>query len=303
VYNLIDALPLPSIAGGVDLTVRPLSEKQIIRLLDFALANHVVRDAALVRRYLNEFEREDSVHAATLHIGDSTNRLSVYPYLATGFRSRTVNYSERGYSTFSVDSLSNKNEVRNETNYGIRLRALVFNAPFSSTAPSQRNTALLLNGSKPTIRILDKITQQSSPRGERRGILWGSTSLPPTSRFRTRFRCHGRQPAVRMGYSPGMGFSLFRSIQPVFNVRIDKKIGKLDYEFVMGKLVADTYAEQKYVYAKRLTYQPFDWASIGFSDQEITMNRGVEPAVFFAVCSILLHRTLSGRSRQLAPGI
>jgi len=75
-----------------------------------------------------------------------------------------------------------------------------------------------------------------------------------------------------MGYSPAWDFS-FPVNTAVFQCADRQEIGKLDYEFVMGKLVADTYAEQKYVYAKRLTYQPFDWASIGFSDQEITMNR------------------------------
>jgi hypothetical protein len=278
VYDLIDALPLPSIAGGVDLTVRPLSEKQVITLLTYALSNHLVVDAPLARRYLNEFEREDSVHAATLHIGDATNRLSVYPYLATAFQVQDSNYSERGYGTFSVDSLSNKNEVRNETNYGIRLRALVFNAPvfFEGTITTEYSSvAQWVKTDDP--RLGQNFTTILSARGAP-GHFMGFDQFTTYFKIPNPFLdvTVGNQP-FEWGYSPDMGFLFSGQYSPFFNVRIDKKIGKLDYEFVMGKLVADTYAEQKYVYAKRLTYQPFDWASIGFSDQEITMNRSVEP--------------------------
>jgi hypothetical protein len=281
IYGLIDALPFPSIANGVDLTIRPLSEKQVIALLNFALSNRLVSDTRLAEKYVNEFEHEDSVHAATLHMGDSANAVCVYPYLSTSLQCQDSNFSERGYTTFSVDSLSNKSEVHNTTNYGIRLRSLIFNAPlfFDGTITTEYST------------LTQWVKTDDPHTGQNFTTILSNRSAPGHfigyDQFVTYFKIPnpflgitmGNEP-FQWGYSPDMGFLFSGDYGPFFNVRIDKRIGKLDYEFVMGKLVADTYAEQRLMYAKRITYQPCDWASIGFSDQEITMNRGVEPLYF-----------------------
>ena len=66
-YGLIDGLPLPSSAAGVDLTVRPLSEKQVIAASNFALSHHMVHDIGLAQSY--QFAHEEKVHAAAIHMG------------------------------------------------------------------------------------------------------------------------------------------------------------------------------------------------------------------------------------------
>lgn len=278
VYGLIDALPFPTIADGVDLTIRPMSEKQILTLLHFALANHLVSDTIVADKYIREFEREDLVHAATLHMGDSGNMISVYPYLATLFQSQDSNFSEKGFSTFSVDSLSNKSEIHNTTHYGIRLRSLVFNAPFFFDGAITTEYSTLDQWVKTDDPHLGQnLTTILSKRGEPAHFIG-------YDQFTTYFKVPnpflgitiGNEP-FSWGYSPDMGFLFSGDYSPFFNVRLDKKIGKLDYEFVMGKLTADTYDQQRVVYAKRLTYQATDWASIGFSDQEISQKSDVQP--------------------------
>lgn len=278
VYGLIDALPFPTVTDGVDLTVRPLSEKQVITLLTFALSNHLVFDFRLAQSYLAEFRREDSVHVATLRMGDSASAVCVYPYIATSVQCQDSNFSEKGYSTFSVDSLSNRSEVHNTTHYGIRLRSVIFNAPvfFDGTITTEYST--LSQWSKTNNPHLGQdLTTILSNRGAP-GHFIGYDQLVTYFKIPNPFLgiTIGNEP-FQWGYSPGMGFLFSGDYSPFFNVRIDKKIGKLEYEFVMGKLVADTYAEQKVVYAKRITFQPCDWASIGFSDQEISTSRGIEP--------------------------
>ncbi len=208
--------------------------------------------------------------------------MSVYPYLATSFQLQDSNFSEKGYSTFAVDSLSNKNEVHNTTHYGIRLRSLVFNAPlfFDGAITTEYSTLdQWLKTDNP--HLGQNLTTILSKRG-------AAAHFIGYDQFTTYFKIPnpilgitiGNEP-FQWGYSPNTGFLFSGDYGPFFNLRLDKKIGKLDYEFVIGKLVADAYSEQKVVYAKRLTYQPLDWVSLGFSDQEISIRPGLQPLYLF----------------------
>jgi hypothetical protein len=249
----------------------------------------LVADTLLAEKYMREFEKEDFVHAATLHIGDSGASVNVYPYFATSFQSQDSNFSERGFSTFSVDSLSGKSEVHNTTNYGIRLRSLLFGAPFffDGVITSEYGTLdqWLKTDNQHTGQNLTTILSKRGAPGH----------FIDYDKFTTYFKIPnpflgitiGNEP-FSWGYSPDMGFLFAGEYGPFFNMRLDKKIGKLNYEFVVGKLIADTYAQQRTVYAKRLTYQASDWASIGFSDQEISPKSDLQPLYFLPFVPYLL---------------
>jgi hypothetical protein len=277
VYSYIDALPFPGITEGVDLAVRPFSENQTVTLLKYALSHRLASDTVLAKKYLREFINQDSAHVASLFVGDSINRIVVYPYIATAERVQDSNFTEKGYTAFSVDSLSNKTETYNMTDFGLRLRALVFDAPVYFDGAITTEYSSIRQWLKiDSPHLGENLTTILSKRGDP-GHFIGHDQFTTYFKIPNPFLniAIGNEP-FEWGYSDGMGFLFSGDCAPFFNIRYDKRIGKLKYEFVLGKLVANSYGEQRLVYAKRMTYQPVDWLSLGYNDQEISTGHPLQ---------------------------
>jgi hypothetical protein len=63
-------------------------------------------------------------------------------------------------------------------------------------------------------------------------------------------------------------------------MKLDKAFGALNYTFCFGKLIGDRYGQKRVIYAKHITYTPYRWLSLGFSDNVVSANREIEPIYF-----------------------
>jgi hypothetical protein len=116
----------------------------------------------------------------------------------------------------------------------------------------------------------------------------GRGHLVGIDQFRTYVQYPGRFLNVKIGndqisWGPSARMNLMMSPleYPYFNIQVQKTVGKLDFQYVWGKLTADSSNQRRHIYAKRYTYQATDWLSLGYADQVITINRRFEPVYLF----------------------
>jgi hypothetical protein len=287
VYDLITVLPLPGIVDGVNTAVRPYTETQVTTLLAFALAGGC-RDTLLVRRYLDLFTQREPERAA----GDKAAKMKLarqehswvvaYPTFYSTMGIQDSAFSILGYTPGRIDSLSTKRGFNTSNDVGLRAIGSLYNwiTYFNgriTTRYSQTDRWAQINDPKQGIFQATIFAK----RGEA-GPFVGSDD------FITYLAHPGRFLDIKIGNDViSWGHSKDRNLifspldRPFFNVQVSKNLGALDFQYVWGRLTADSSSQKRYVYAKHFNYQPFGWLTLGFSDMVITINRDFEPIYLF----------------------
>jgi hypothetical protein len=285
VYRYIDMLPLPGKVGSISLSRRPFTETQVCSLLVYAETNGLHADTAVSRFYQRRFRRLPSgmpVQPQQAMMKLNGFRTVAYPYAASAVSLQDSAFSPAGFTAADVDSISRAVEGYNQTHVGLRMASWHENLLFYFDAAI--------------------VTEYSTLRW------WDKVMDPRTGVFQTPILSDSGGPAHFMGYdvftayakaslpwfdlkvgsdrlswgnadSSGLLFS--GAGRPFLHLSADKEIGDLTYTFVLGKLTGDSYSERRVIYAKRMSYTPRDWISLGFSDAVITVNRDFEPLYCF----------------------
>ena len=285
VYNFLTTIVHPTIIGDYDFSRKPYSSKQVVFLLNYELSENASADRLAIRRYLSEFSPDSStsVHRnlATITFTNAKDSLEIYPAAVFYLTGQDSVFSRLGYSPWGLDSLTNRKDV------ALRLdcQGVVqghFNGMalyFKGSVITQYNTRTMWN------RVIDPHTGQFYTnmfvKEDERGHGKGGDDFETYLKFPLKYfdLKMGRSP-LAWGTSDNGGLLLSGNSPAFFNVRVSKNIRNLSYDFVWGRLVADTYLQKRYLYAKHIGYQPFNWLSLGFTDEVITINRELEPVYF-----------------------
>ncbi len=285
IYKYIDALPLPGIINGVNIATKPYSKQEILTILNYALTLKGA-DSLLIQNHLAEFTQNDSVvqikdKLLKIPITHKKNYVIIYPTFHTSFAAQDSGYSTAGFSPASIDSLSSTIGFNTENDIGIVVRANIHNVimNFNGKIITEYSTEEYWEKiNNPRLGINQ--TTIFAEKGEE-GNFMGSDL------FRTYIKLPFKHFDLKIGnddiiwgYAKNMNLIFSRQERPFFHVQFEKNIGKLDYQFIWGRLLADTYRQKRYIYAKRYNYQPFNFLTLGFSDEVITINRDIEPVYF-----------------------
>jgi len=282
VYDYLGMIDFPGRVGDISLSSRPFTEAQVCSLLVYAARNRLITDTAINQFYLRQFAREGADnHEAQAKPGqiyfDGWNTY-VVPHVTTSFAVQDSNFSIPGFTAAGVDSLSRHREVTNTSAEGVRLYSTI------------GNVATYVDGSI--------ITQYSSLRqwvktnkpdsGENYSQIMGQNGGPSHLMGYDDFTAYMKFPTpwfdlkigedrVSWGYDDSEGMIFSGVGKPFLQIKLDKTIGKLNYTFLIGKLIADTYDENRVIYAKHITFSPSPSFSVGYSDAIITDNREFVP--------------------------
>jgi hypothetical protein len=278
VYRFIEALNLPAITEGISISQQPFTEQQISKLLAYALCNIRKIDSVQVIRFLDEIKNNSANTKFVLQLGDSINTAYCYPYIKTICTVQDSHFTVKGYENTQIDSLSRNKEFDNKSALGIVLRTNFFNIPIFFNGAILTEYSTLQSWKKVndprTGKNLTTIFAEKGKAGHFIGYDGFSTYFKIPNRF---VDLKIGQDVTSWGYSKGMGLVLSGENNPYFNIQAHKKLGKIDYTFIWGKLIADTYSQKKLMYSKRIVFQPNPVFAAGFSDQVITIQRSFEP--------------------------
>jgi hypothetical protein len=287
VYRYLAMLPLPARVGDISLAKRPFTETQVCSLITYAGRNRLAADTALNRFYLRQFSRTPDGRPlqpfpATLKFDGF--RTIAYPYVVNSFNVQDSNFSPAGFTAATVDSIANAPEVYNTTAVGLRMQSSFKNLLFYFDGSINTEYSTLRTWEKaidPRRGIFQTpiMTENAEP-----GHFMGYDEF--TAYVKTRlpwFDLKAGNDRVAWGYSDTAGLLLSGAGKPFLHLKFDRTIGSLCYTFLYGRLTGDTYQERRVIYAKRTTYTPWAWLSLGLSDVVITVNRDFEPLYCFPV--------------------
>ncbi|MBN1131309.1 MAG: hypothetical protein JXA71_20150 [Chitinispirillaceae bacterium] len=285
VYHYLDMLPLPGKVGTVSLSRRPFTEAQVCSLLVFVERSGQRTDTSISRFYLRQFRRLPSgmpVQAQPAMAKLDGFRTVAYPYAVSTTSMQDSAFSHAGFSAAAVDSVSNAIEAHNATRVGLRMassygRALVY---FDGAIATEYSTLATWDKAVDPRRGIFQtpILTDSGTPGHFMGYdlftAYAKASLPW-------FDLKMGSDRISWGHADSSGLLFSGSGSPFLHLSADKEIGDLNYAFLLGKLIGDTYGERRVIYAKRVSYTPYAWLSLGFSDAVITVNRDFEPLYCF----------------------
>jgi hypothetical protein len=282
VYSYLGMIAFPGQVGEISIASRPFSEAQVCTLLTYAARTRLITDTAINNFYLRQFMREgDDNHAVRQMPGrvffDGWNTW-LCPYFSTAFASQDSNFSIAGVTAQGVDSLSRRTELYNKSTLGARLYSTVGGAAVyvdGSIITEASSFREWIKTDSPAIG--ENFSEILSKRGQPSHLM-GYDDFTAYLKLPTPwFDCKIGNDRVSWGYDDSEGL-LFSGVgKPFLQIKLDRTFGKLNYSFVIGKLIADTYDENKVVYAKHITYTPSQAFSVGYSDAEITVNRPFVP--------------------------
>jgi hypothetical protein len=287
VYRYLAMLPLPGRVGDISLSTRPYTEAQVCSLLVYVQRKGLVRDTAPSRFYLRQFSRsaDDSpVQPVPALFKFDGFRTYAYPYAANAFNLQDSNFTHAGFSAQSVDSVKKANEAFNANAVGLRMISRYKNSMFYFDAS--------INTAYSTLRTWEKamdprrgifqtpiMTDSAKP-----GHFMGFDEFNAYIKIRLPwFDLKAGNDRIAWGNNDSMGLLFSGAGKPFLHVKFDRSIGKLCNTFLYGRLIGDTYQERRIIYAKRTTYTPFPWLTLGLSDAVITVNRDFEPLYCFPV--------------------
>jgi hypothetical protein len=281
VYRYLDMLPLPGRVDDISLSNRPFTEAQVCSLLVYADRQHICRDIEVNNFYLRQFTRtSESGPERTIPARLSFDgcRIYAYPYVTTSFGAQDSDYTPLGFTALGVDSISKGHEFFNKTGIGGRLYSSIGKA------------IAYFDG----VIVTEYTSRQEwvKTNDPHRGEMWAAI-MADTSHLVgfDDFTAYVKFPLlscdlklgndrVSWGYADSSGL-LFSGIgRPFLHIKLDKAFGALNYTFLLGKLIGDTYEQKRTVYAKHITYTPRQWLSLGFSDVVISANKEIEPIYF-----------------------
>jgi hypothetical protein len=282
VYQYLGMLAFPGRVGDISLSSRPYTEAQVCSLLVYAARNRLIADTAINQFYLQKFTREGADNHSTRPMPgrvffDGWNSY-LYPYVSTFIAVQDSNFSIPGFSAGGVDSISTHREFCNKSTEGARLYSMI------------GGVAMYVDGSIITeysslrewVKTNDPDSGENyseilSQRGEPSHLM-GYDDFTAYMKFPTSwFDLKIGDDRISWGYDDSSGMIFSGVGKPFLQAKIDKPIGKLNYTFVLGKLIADTYAENRVIYAKHITFTPSPSFSVGYSDAIITDDREFVP--------------------------
>jgi hypothetical protein len=287
VYRYIDMLPLGGIAGGVNLSSRPYTEAQVCSVLVYAERNLPKCDTTLNRFYLRQFQRTADGSPVWNHpktISFHGMKVYGYPYLYSSLASQDSGFSIAGFNAASVDSISTKNEIYNKTGVGGRLFASVgsFLMYFDGTIITEfgsQHEWMKTNDPQHGRNYATIMAERNKP-----GHLIGYDDFRSYVKIPVPwFDLKAGNDRVSWGYADSSGLFFSGIGKPFLHMKIDKTFGKLSYSFLIGKLIGDTYEQRRIIYAKHITYTPWQWLSMGLSDGVISWRKGLEPLYFLPI--------------------
>jgi hypothetical protein len=278
VYHYLDMLPLPGRINNISLSNRPFTEAQVCSLLVFAAQKHLCRDTEVNQFYQRQFSRspegrpQRTTPARLRFDGFSTY---AYPYATSSFSVQDSNFSLPGFSTLGIDSISGGKEFFNKTGIGLRL--------YSSIGRMLAYFDGVILTEYSTLREWEKIDDPH--RGEDWAAIGGDTAhLKGYDDFVAYVKfplpwCDVKlgNDRVSWGYADSSGLMFSGTGKPFLHMKFDRAFGTLNYTFLIGKLIGDTYDKNRVIYAKHITYTPRPWLSLGFSDVVTTASRGIKP--------------------------
>lgn len=281
VYRYIDMLPLPPRVSGIDLSIRPLTEAHICTVLVYIRREKISADTAVTRFFLRQFARSPDGAVQRKVLGTflfDSSRTSAYPYVNTGINFQDSGFTPAGFTASRIDSVSVRSEFYNRTAVGAKLYSSIDRFLFCFDGA-------ILTGysSAGTFRKID-----DPHRGEAWASIMGDSTGKSHLMGYDSYIAYVKVPApwfdlkvgndrVQWGHADTSGLFLSGSGRPFLQIKLDRTFGSLNYSFLVGKLVADTYAQKRVIYAKRLTYTPKPWLTLGFSDGVIVAQGGIEP--------------------------
>jgi hypothetical protein len=285
VYNFLSTIVHPTIIDNYDFSRKPYSRKQVVFLLNYELSENPSADRLAIKRYLSEFSPDSStsVHRnlATFSFKNAVDSLEIYPAAAFYFTGQDSAFSRLGYSPWGLDSLTSHKDI------ALRLdcQGVVqghFNGMalyFKGSVITQYNTRTMWNkvNSPDLGQFYTNMFVKEGGDGHGKGADNFETYLKFPLKY---FDLKAGRSTMAWGISDNAGLLMSGNSSPFFNIRVSKNIRNLSYDFVWGRLTADTYLQKRYLYAKRIGYQPFNWLSLGFTDEVITINRDLEPVYF-----------------------
>ncbi len=282
VYDYLGMIDFPGRVGDISLSSRPYTEAQVCSLLVYAARNRLITDTAINQFYFRQFARigPDNHQDRTIPGQIFFNGWNTYavPYVTTVFAVQDSNFSIPGFTAAGVDSVNHHREVVNQSTGGLRFYSLL------------GNVATYVDGSISTqYSSLREWVKTNTPySGENYSQIFGKNGGPSHLMGYDDFTAYMKFPTpwfdlkigddrVSWGYDDSEGMIFSGVGKPFQQIKLDKTIGKLNYSFVLGKLIADSYAENRVVYAKHFTFTPSPAFSIGYSDAIVTDDQEFEP--------------------------
>ena len=284
VYRYLDMLPFPGRVNDISLSNRPFTEAQVCSLLVYAEKKHLCRDTSINNFYLRQFARNaDGAPERTTPAQFNFDgcRTYAYPYFFTSFNAQDSNYSPQGFTTLGIDSIFGETEFYNKSGAGVRLYSSINNflAWFDGTVLTEYST-------------LREWTKTDDPhRGASYRSIMATRGQPGHFMGYDDFTAYLKLPfpwcdvkagndRVSWGYADSSGLLFSGAGKPFLQLKLDKAIGKLNYTFLLGKLIGDTYREKRVIYAKHIAFSPWQRLSLGFSDAVISSRQEIDPIYF-----------------------
>jgi len=282
VYHYLGMIAFPGRVGDISISSRPFTEAQVCSLLVYAARNRLISDTAINNFYLRQFAREGSDNHENRTIPgqvffDGWNTYIV-PYVATSIAVQDSNFYIPGFTAAGVDSISARRETVNQSTEGVRLYSML------------GNVATYVDGSIITeySSLREWVKTNDPDSGENYSQILGQNGGPSHLMGYDDFTAYMKFPTpwfdlkigddrVSWGYDDSEGMIFSGVGKPFLQIKLDKTIGTLNYTFVVGQLIADTYAENRVIYAKHITFTPSPAFSVGYSDAIITDDREFVP--------------------------
>jgi hypothetical protein len=281
VYQFIDMLPLPVTTDGVSLSSRPYTRQQVYTLLSYAKQSIKTSDTKLIDYYLQEFSETDNGEIKKYDLPLDGKNTRVYPYVVTSNGVQDSGFSKMGFDALGINTTSKSVEMYDKTTIGGRLYS-EFNGMLcyfdgaiiteygskeewvktDDPSTGRNYTTIMTDPGKPGHLIgYDGVTAYVTLPVKHYDIMLGFDKLS-------------------WGYAGSSGLLFSGEGRPFLMAKASKTIGTIDYTFIVGKLTANTYAQNRIIYAKHITYTPVPCFAFGLSDAIVSVNDALKPAYF-----------------------
>jgi len=283
-----------------DAAALPLSKDQAIVLLKSCVLDSTYSYRSIAQGYLAEFQnsgrsQEIKKNLLSFSVDGDSNGVIFYPFATFAVAVQDSHFNKYGVKTFRkigdtlngkvrLDSMGSNPEGTGEAKTGVVIdghigsAALYFKGCLITRYASReawRKTTDPKNGD-----FLSNIFEKENVPGH----LTGSDEFISFVNFPLSFMTLklGRD-AVSWGASEENNLLFSGNAKPFLHARATQSIGPIHFQYVFGKLTADSYAESRLVYAKRFSWDIRPWLTIGFSDMVLTINRPIEALYFLPV--------------------
>ncbi|MBL8027801.1 MAG: hypothetical protein JNL74_15365 [Fibrobacteres bacterium] len=273
---------------GFDPWLRPCSKKNITILLEKAVSDSTSPWRFLAEEYLKLFKP-----LASFTFSKNSDTFTVYPQVILSAAVQDSHFNTLGIVTavpgsdtgnIRLDSTGSNKEFRSLIHTGLAAEGSVGRLSLYFKGGINTHYASLESWKKTNdpqrgIMLSNIFEKQDVP-----GHLWGDEDFIGYANIHTSvadFKL-GRD-IVKWGRSDKLNLMLSGNAVPFIHMRATKNIGPVDFQFVTGRITADSHDDVRYMYAKHISWRPGKGITLGFNDQVITINRTLDPYYFIPV--------------------